>query len=60
MNKNIDSVRMMRDIRDKLSQIYTDPEVEKKDLEYIRKKYKIDNKNLPKKFQNIKVGNKAS
>ena len=41
-NKNFDAVRMMREIRDKLSEIYTkDPEAEKRDLEAIRVKYGI-------------------
>jgi hypothetical protein len=38
-DKNFDAVRMMREIRDKLSEIYTkDPEAEKRDLEAIRVK----------------------
>jgi len=60
MNENLDSVKMMRDIRAKLSQIYIDPEVENRDLIHIRKKYGIDSKKLQKKRQKIKVGNKAS
>ena len=41
-DKKFDAVRMMREIRDKLSDIYTrDPEAEKRDLEVIRRKYKI-------------------
>ena len=41
-DKKIDVVRMMREIRDKLSEIYTkDPEAEKRDLEAIRVKYRI-------------------
>jgi hypothetical protein len=41
-DKKIDTVRMMREIRDKLSEIYTkDPEAEKRDLEAIRVKYGI-------------------
>ncbi|KAF5431916.1 hypothetical protein C5S35_17720 [Candidatus Methanophagaceae archaeon] len=33
-DKNFDDVRMMREIRDKMSEIYTkDPEAEKRDLE---------------------------
>ncbi len=42
-NKNFDAVRMMREIRDKLSEIYTkDPEAAKRDLEAIRVKYRIN------------------
>jgi hypothetical protein len=41
-NKKIDAVKMMREIRDKLSKKYKDdPQAEEKDLERIRKKYKI-------------------
>ena len=40
-NKEIDSVKMMREIRDKLSALYLDPRIEEKDLEKIRKKYGI-------------------
>ena len=40
-NKNIDSVKMMRKIRDKLSNLYKNPQVEEKELNQIRKKYKI-------------------
>ncbi len=41
-DKRFDAVRMMRDIRDKLSEMYTkDPEAEKRDLEAIRRKYEI-------------------
>ncbi|OEU56013.1 MAG: hypothetical protein BA871_06075 [Desulfuromonadales bacterium C00003096] len=41
-DKNFDDVRMMREIRDKLSKINTkDPEAEKRDLETIRVKYGI-------------------
>ena len=41
-DKKFDAVRMMREIRGKLSEIYSkDPEAEKRDLEAIRKKYKI-------------------
>jgi hypothetical protein len=39
-NKKIDSVKMMRDIRDKLHQEYDkNPEKRKLDLERVRKKY---------------------
>ncbi len=41
-DKKFDAVRMMREIRDKLSKRYSeDPEAEKRDLEGIRKKYGI-------------------
>jgi len=41
-DKKFDAVRMMREIRDKLSKRYSeDPEAEKRDLEAIRRKYKI-------------------
>jgi len=41
-DKKFDAVRMMREIRDKLSKIYTkDPDAEKRDLEVIRRKYGI-------------------
>jgi hypothetical protein len=41
-DKKFDAVRMMREIRDKLSKRYTeDPEAEKRDLEGIKKKYGI-------------------
>jgi len=39
-NKKFDAVRMMREIRDKLSKRYArNPEAEKRDLEDIRRKY---------------------
>jgi hypothetical protein len=39
-DKNFDAVRMMREIRDKLSEIYTkDPEAKKRDFCAIRVKY---------------------
>ena len=39
--KKFDSVKLMRKIRDKLSRRYSaNPELEMKDLEKIRKKYK--------------------
>ncbi len=42
MNKKFDAVKMMREIRDRLSMKYTeDPDAEKRDLEEIRKKYRI-------------------
>jgi hypothetical protein len=42
-NKEFDAVRMMRETRDKLSEIYTkDPKAEKRDLEAIRVKYGIN------------------
>ncbi len=41
-DKKFDAVRMMREIRDKLSKRYSeDPEAEKRDLETIRRKYEI-------------------
>jgi len=41
-DKKFDAVRMMREIRDKLSEIYAkDPEAEKRDLQGIREKYRI-------------------
>ena len=41
-DKKFDAVRMMREIRDRLSKIYAkDAEIEKLDLEGIRKKYGI-------------------
>jgi len=51
--KKFDSVKLMRDIRDKLTERYLQkPELEKKDLEIIRKKYKIkkedSNRNIRK------------
>ena len=39
--KEFDSVRMMRRIRERLSTTYTNPHVEEKELEKIRKKYGI-------------------
>ncbi|MBS4028889.1 MAG: hypothetical protein KGZ58_09640 [Ignavibacteriales bacterium] len=40
--KEFDAVKMMRDIRDKLSKRYSlHPELEQKDLERIRKKYNM-------------------
>lgn len=42
IDKRFDAVGMMREIRDKLSKKYAkDPEAEKRDLEAIRRKYKI-------------------
>ncbi|MBU7044810.1 MAG: hypothetical protein HXS54_00115 [Theionarchaea archaeon] len=41
-DKEFDAVKMMRDIRDRLSIKYAeDPDAEERDLEKIRKKYKI-------------------
>jgi hypothetical protein len=41
-DKKFDAVKMMREIRDKLSEIYVkDPEAEKIDLEAIKSKYGI-------------------
>ena len=39
--KEFDAVRMMRRIRERLSATYTNPRVEEKELEKIRKKYGI-------------------
>ena len=45
MNKNFDAVKMMRDIREKLSEKYwKHPDVLKKEMEAIRQKYNL---NLP-------------
>ena len=42
MNNEFDTVKMMREIRDRLSMKYTeDPDAERRDLEEIRKKYRI-------------------
>jgi len=44
-NKEFDAVRMMREIRDKLSKRYArNPEAEKRDLEDIRRKYGKQNR----------------
>lgn len=41
-DKKFDEVRMMREIRNKLSEKYIkDPEVEERDLECVGKEYKI-------------------
>lgn len=41
-NKKFDAVQMMRDIREKLSQKYWNhPDILKKEMEAIRKKYNI-------------------
>ncbi len=46
-DKKFDAVKMMREIRDRLSQEYTkDPETEKRDLEFIRRKYEIKDKKV--------------
>jgi hypothetical protein len=43
--KNIDAVKMMRDIRDRLSERYTNNmDLLVKDMEIIRKKYKLTSK----------------
>ncbi len=39
--KEFDAVRMMREIRDELATRFSNPEVEEKELEAIRKKYGI-------------------
>jgi len=47
MEKKIDTVKMMRRIRDKLSEIYSRyPEKEKEELKEIRKKYGIKEKEI--------------
>ena len=40
-NKNVDSVKMMRKIREKLAGTYKNPKTGEKELKQIRKKYKI-------------------
>jgi hypothetical protein len=46
-DKKFDAVKMMREIRDKLSRLYKeDPETEERDLEFIRSKYKVKSKNV--------------
>jgi hypothetical protein len=41
-DKKFDAVRMMREIRDKLSKIYSkDPEAQKRDLQEIKERYGI-------------------
>lgn len=40
-NKKLDAVKMMRNIRDKLSNTYKNPQIEEKELQQIRKKYKM-------------------
>jgi len=46
-DKKFDAVKMMREIRDKLSQLYKeDTEAEKRELEFVRSKYKVKAKNL--------------
>lgn len=50
--KKFDAVKMMREIRDRLSQVYTkDPDAEKRDLELIRRKYKIKDKKVKADIQ---------
>ena len=45
-NKNIDAVKMMRDIRNRLHNEYTkDPQKREKDLKRIREKYMKSHKN---------------
>jgi len=46
-NKKFDAVKLMRKIRDELSKKYlNNPELEKKDLQEIRKKYSIKEKSV--------------
>lgn len=41
-DKKFDAVKMMRKIRERMSQLYKeDPDAEKRDLEFIRNKYKV-------------------
>ncbi len=50
--KKFDSVKMMREIRDKLSKKYLEhPELEKAELNKIRKKYNISGKYLSGRLQ---------
>ncbi len=47
-NKDFDAVRMMRDIRNKLTEEYSlDPKKEEHDLKKIRKKYGIKEQQKP-------------
>lgn len=49
--KNFDAVKMMRDIRDTLSERYTmHPEQEEKDLEKIRQKYHLSKQKSKRAF----------
>ena len=51
-NKEFDTVKLMRDIRTKLSKKYlNDPEAEEKDLEKIKKKYNIQERNSSHRSQ---------
>ena len=53
-DKKFDAVRMMREIRDKLSKRYTeDSEAEKRDLLDIRKKYGKEMKHYPECLTSI-------
>lgn len=46
-DKKFDAVKMMREIRDKLSQLYKeDPEIEERDLKCIRSKYKVKSRKI--------------
>ena len=55
-NKKIDAVKMMREIREKLSRKYArDPEAEKRELEAIRKKYGLKEKVVASKTPPSKV-----
>lgn len=48
--KKYDSVKMMREIREKLSKKYSqDPNIEIKDLEKIKEKYRFNQKKEPHK-----------
>ncbi len=41
MEKEFDCVKLMREIREKLSELYKNPDIEKEELLRIRKKYGI-------------------
>jgi hypothetical protein len=43
--KKFDSVKMMREIRDKLNTNFRDPKIEEKELKKIRKKFDIKSEN---------------
>jgi hypothetical protein len=52
--KKFDAVKMMREIRDRLSEKYfRHPELEDQDLEAVRKKYSIRPQEKPGKYKNL-------
>jgi uncharacterized protein YneF (UPF0154 family) len=55
--KKFDTIRMMRDIRDKLVQKYLeDPELENKELKEIRKKYGLKSgKAQVKQYESLRL-----